>query len=177
MLVSYAPREVAGTVRQAESTGTAPCPGRTLFVGIGSPHGDDQVGWHVALRVAATIDHPQLVVRRAQVPIELLDWLEGSQQLVVCDACRAGGTPGQVRRWNWPADEMLPASWSGTHGLRLPDVLLLAERLGQLPPRVSVWGVEIRDVQPGTEMSNNIQRAVARAARRIARELRRRLSA
>jgi hydrogenase maturation protease len=130
---------------------------RTLVVGIGSPHGDDQAGWLVAERLAddpgigtesvlkgtkASGHCPTVIVRKATSPGELLVWLDGLDRLVICDACRGLGRVGAVREWTWPVHEFADAAWSGTHDLPLPAVLELAQRLRRLPPRVTIWSVE-----------------------------------
>ncbi len=115
---------------------------RTLIVGIGSPHGDDQAGWLVALGLASEIRPRDIDVRQASSPVQLLDWLSGIEQLVICDACRGLGGVGNVRRWDWPARELADAEWSGTHDFSVPAVLDLAESLGQRPRHVVIWTVE-----------------------------------
>lgn len=115
---------------------------RTLIVGIGSPHGDDQAGWQVAERLVGTFDQAEVDVRQIASPAKLLDWLEGVERLVICDACRGLGQVGQVRRWKWPAAELQEVAWSGTHDVSLPAVLRLADRLERLPAEVAIWAVE-----------------------------------
>lgn len=115
---------------------------RTLIVGIGSSHGDDQAGWQVAQRLANDIRDDQVAVRQAASPDRLLDWLDGVEHLVVCDACRGSGAVGEVKRWRWPLPENERTPWSSTHGLTLPAVLQLIEQLGRLPPHVVIWTVE-----------------------------------
>ncbi|MGI9427921.1 MAG: hypothetical protein ACR2NM_04645, partial [Bythopirellula sp.] len=99
---------------------------RTLIVGIGSPHGDDQAGWLVAERLATDLDHDNIAVRKATSPVQLLDWLDSIDRLVVCDACRGLGDVGELRRWLWPSPELADGSWSGTHDFSLIAVLQLA---------------------------------------------------
>ncbi|NQV27429.1 MAG: hydrogenase maturation protease [Rhodopirellula sp.] len=124
---------------------------RTLLVGIGSRHGDDQIGWLVAesLRpvTAANVD-----VRQASTPSQLLDWLDGVDRLIVCDACqRYGGSclenddvkkNSSLHRWEWPTLEVSSLRSAGSHAFGLPQVLQLAERLNRLPPVVVVFGIE-----------------------------------
>ena len=95
-------------------------PFRTLVAGIGSPHGDDQAGWLVADRLTRELHRDDVAVRKATSPTELLNWLDGTERLIVCDACCGLGNAGDVRRWPWPHDELFNAAWSGTHDLPLP---------------------------------------------------------
>jgi hydrogenase maturation protease len=115
----------------------------SLLVGIGSPHGDDSVGWVIARRVANRVGN-SLQVRCARTPSELLDWLEGIDTLEICDALASEAAVGSVSCWQWPAPEIERAPFSGSHDLSLPAVLALAEGLGRLPLRVRIWGVGIK---------------------------------
>ncbi len=84
-------------------------PPQTLFVGLGSPHGDDQIGWLIADRLAAERGLPGTVaVRKAAIPLDLLDWLEGVDCLHVCDALQGPTTFGEVQRWEWADASLSP---------------------------------------------------------------------
>lgn len=142
----------------------------TLLVGVGSPHGDDQIGWEVAKRIQGT-HHKEMTVRLARTPSDLLDWLEGVDHLVICDACRGAGKVGSMHHWTWPTSELDTLRWSGTHNVSLPAVLALAEQLGKLPTSVIVWAIEVGTVQPGDVLSMNARSAIATAVDLICRDL------
>lgn len=115
----------------------------TFIVGIGSPHGDDQAGWLVAERLAEMFGRREdVAVRKATSPAEILAWLDNTDRLIVCDACRGLGRVGKVKRWTWPDRQLVDATLSGTHDLSLPATLRLADRLDRLPQSVAVWSVE-----------------------------------
>lgn len=137
-----------------------------LLVGIGSPHGDDRVGWEIARRVGERLGSA-LVVRCARTPAELLDWLEGIDTLEVCDAVAGELPAGSVRCWQWPAPEIERAPFRGSHDLALPAVLALAERLGRLPPRVRIWGVGIDPPSVCDALSPDVAAAVPAVVGRI----------
>jgi hydrogenase maturation protease len=138
-----------------------------LFVGIGSPHGDDQVGWLVIDELA----HQNVgECRRAQTPLQLLDWLDGVDELVLCDGVRSALRIGQVECWAWPTPAIREVCFQGTHDLSLPATLELAETLGRLPPKVCIWGVQIGDAAPNAAISSDIERRVPEIAQRIHEE-------
>jgi hydrogenase maturation protease len=61
--------------------------GATLIVGIGSPHGDDQIGWRIAEALMAE-HRVGWIIRTARSPTDLLAWLDDKvERLVICDAC------------------------------------------------------------------------------------------
>lgn len=147
-------------------------PPRTLIVGLGSPHGDDQAGWLAARRLAAD-RRPggDVEVREAAAPTDLFDWLDGAARLVVCDACVGSGPLGTVRRWTRSELRSAAVRGSGTHQVPLPAVLALAERLGRLPSRVAVWTVEAAATAPGDELSSAVEAALPRLVAAIEQEL------
>ncbi|MBX3422276.1 MAG: hydrogenase maturation protease [Pirellulaceae bacterium] len=112
-----------------------------LVVGVGSTHGDDRLGWEVARILAAKPDL-SVIVRSAQTPLDLLNWLEGVTDLQVVDACISKGTPGSVRQLKFPNDQLDDFRWAGTHDFDLKATLELAEAVGQLPASVTIWAVQ-----------------------------------
>jgi hydrogenase maturation protease len=142
-----------------------------LAVGIGSHHGDDQVGWRIAeeLQRHAPAD---ISVRLARAPADLLDWLPVGS-LVLCDGCQGSGPTGCVRGWSWPdAPPSRDLQWSGTHQFGLVEVLVLAETLRLLPPRVAIWTVEVASVVPAAPLSAQVAAAVPVVVAAMRHELR-----
>jgi hydrogenase maturation protease len=145
-----------------------------LFVGIGSPHGDDQAGWTIAEGLLQDVDSSgDIIVRRASVPLDLIDWLDGIDCLHVCDACQGDAPPGTLHRWEYKA--ATPAASdrqreprgrecfaslrsTGSHDFGLIAVLELADRLGRLPSQVVVWCIEGRRFEIGQTLSPEIVR-------------------
>lgn len=142
----------------------------TLVVGLGSAHGDDQLGWQVVGHLAAAIADPSVSIRAARSPAELLDWLEGFERLIVCDACQGLGSPGAVRAWRWPDVPRGALRIAGTHDLGLADALALADRLRRLPAETIIYGVEAADCDPGSPPSEAITAAAFRLAAMIVRD-------
>ncbi len=143
----------------------------TLLVGIGSPHGDDRLGWVIAGRVAA-LAHGSFSVRCAQAPAQLLDWLDGIEQLEICDTVASSADVGTLYCWQWPAREIEQAAFYSSHDLSLPSVLAIAETLGRLPPRVRIWGVSIAQGGSRESLSPQAAAAVPNAVDHICRALR-----
>jgi hydrogenase maturation protease len=130
----------------------------TLVVGIGSPHGDDRVGWEIADAIGRQTGG-SIATRCARTPAELLDWLEGVERL------------DTVHCWRWPADELEQAPFRTSHGLSLPAVLSLAETLGRLPLQVRIWGVSIDAPATFDALSPALAAAVPGIAQRVCQGL------
>ncbi len=143
----------------------------TLIVGLGSPHGDDRVGWHVAERLAASIGAAARV-KVAADPTTILDWLDGVTTLHICDACQTFREPGTIHCWRWPRIEHgNTQSTCGSHGVSLQAVLSLAECMGWLPARVKIWAVEMAAAESLAATSAAALAAADRLAQQIAKEV------
>jgi hydrogenase maturation protease len=114
----------------------------TRIICIGSPHGDDRVGWQLAARLAERPELPAEVFSVAQ-PSLIWQYLPNCSQLIVVDALVAGEIPGTVVRWQWPEPRIIMPRQLSTHGMGLGAVLELAQQLGRLPPTVILFGLEI----------------------------------
>lgn len=151
---------------------------KTLFVGIGSAHGDDRAGWEIGdqlrVQIAETVD-----VRQASTPSQLLDWLEGVDRLIVCDACQArprsadcpSNDSASVHRWEWPTSQVETLRSADSHSFGLPQVLQLAERLGNLPSQVIVFAIEASSFDAFSELSPEVTAALPDLISGIAGEM------
>jgi hydrogenase maturation protease len=143
----------------------------TLLVGLGSSHGDDAVGWRIADRMASAA-LPGVCVRRANTPLDLLDWLAGLDCLVVCDACESLDAVGTVYDWRWPTGAIEPRPGGGSHAVDLVPVLQLAERLGRLPADVRIYAVAGKQFQPGEALSPALEAGLPAIVDRLIGDLR-----
>lgn len=131
---------------------------------IGSPFGDDRVGWLAAERLATQAfvrDNPDRVrVRQLDRPGSLLiaEFVERASVILI-DALRSGAAPGTIHRLNVEALCALPVSIS-SHGLGVAQAVGLARQLGCLPGRLVCFGVEIAGDAPGHAVSAAILAAV-----------------
>ena len=80
----------------------------SLIVGLGSPHGDDQLGW-----VAIDLLRPRLPAgtsaHKVRGGLELIECLDGHDAAVVIDAASPAGRPGSIRSFTWPCPELVNA--------------------------------------------------------------------
>ncbi len=141
-----------------------------LFVGLGSHHGDDQVGWKVAEAVA----HAGLMpARQAAIPVDLLHWLEGVEELYLCDACSSQQPSGTVHRLTWQNGfpQVMALRSSNTHQMQLSEVLQLATSLNLLPARVILFAVEGKDFCAGQALSPRAEQARSVILQQLLQEL------
>lgn len=155
-----------------------------LVIGLGSPNGDDQAGWHVIDRLKTQV--PQSCqLRRAKVPHELLDWIDDVDEVIIVDACQAdsqieGGNAalqyhlqvenGSIELHSDSVDDAvaLPSiRSSNTHQMDLGSVLRLACRLKQQPPQFTLWTIPGQAFGPADSISPQCSAEVGRCADQI----------
>lgn len=155
--------------------------GTVLFVGLGSAHGDDQIGWQVSQALASqNTAEFGIAIRKAASPSDILDWIAEIERLHVVDACVAADPIGTVHRFEYdrsPGDnqkvlpELQRLRSNSTHQLSLAAALDLAATLGQLPSQVVVHAVCGRNFQPGAAVSSTLEEKLPEIATSIWSEL------
>ncbi len=157
----------------------------TLIVGIGSEHGDDRVGWIVADELRRQlIANSNVKVRTATVPLDLMDWLDGVDELQICDACESSGGDEEVHRFAWNDQSFVAGSFvagyqgvfterraSGTHGFGVVEVLKLLEAMGQLPKSVVIWAIPGQLFDVNSQLSPRTGESVRHVVEKILSEL------
>ena len=131
------------------------------ILGLGGPHGDDQLGWIAVDRLKPLVPEG-VCVRRLRSAADLTDGCGDCERIVVIDACLDQGPSGARRQWHWPDKQLEPLTFSGTHDLGLAAALALAEQLGRLPADTSVWSISARRPAPdggdfGVPLSPEVQ--------------------
>ena len=143
--------------------------GADRVLGVGSPHGDDAVGWRVVemLRRRSGVSAHLAAVE----PTQVLDHLGGCRRLILVDACRSNQPAGTVIRLQWPDAMLRSRPRRSSHGMDVADSLALAETLGWLPPEVIVWSVEVGRCEPGQDLTPEVRRALPELERQVLQDL------
>ena len=169
---------VANSKRKAEpgsgpssSSTTADPVAPVVVVGLGSPHGDDQVGWRVIelLQRQENLPAKAIVVREGS---DLVTNLEGCRRLIIIDACRSGSQIGSITQLRWPDPQIVEDSHRSMHGMTASQAMRLAEQLGRVPASVEVFAVEIGECLPGRGLSPAVLDAAIEVESLILTELR-----
>ena len=115
---------------------------RAKVIGIGSPFGADRIGWRL-VEALRTGDFPHVVFEQLDRPgAALLDHLDGVAHGVLIDAMQGGGAVGEVRALC--LDEVIAQNrLLSSHGFGVGQCLALGQALGRLPPRLTIFGVEV----------------------------------
>ena len=140
------------------------------IIGVGSPHGDDQVGW---MAIEMLQQEPSVNARLCAVgdPVDILERASGVRRLWIVDACRSGSEPGQIIRMEWNSDGISEQQWQSTHRISLMETLQLADTLGRLPDEVIVYGIEIAQCLPQSQVCTAVTAALPQLVGMIRSEL------
>lgn len=129
-------------------------------VGIGSPFGDDRLGWEVAQQVAAEVkDLPVTVEVRDRPGAGLLKSMQGGDSVLLIDAVRGGGLPGTL--YQLGLQQLLQANnnAASTHEFGVAAAVQLAHRLGHLPTSLILFGIEPLWLE-GEQLSQAVSEAI-----------------
>ena len=172
---------------------------RTLVVGIGSSHGDDQAGWKV-IEQLERLQLPGIELRQATVPHDIVDWLSGNIALHIIDGCLSNDVvnhsedlphqrfemvedaKGQVsslrfmdsrQRQSATAIDQppLPLRSAGSHQIDVFTVLELAACLKRLPKHVVLWAIPGKHFGPGNGITTGCKNAIASCVEHLSQEL------
>ena len=132
----------------------------TLVVGLGSPYGDDQVGWIACEQLKKELGHLQKIafVTTDRSGLDWLSRISEAGQVVFIDAMRSGEIPGTIRKidlntaqWNKSAASL------SSHGISLNDAIEVAQSLGDFPEVSSVWAIEIDQCNIDSDLSEPVK--------------------
>jgi hydrogenase maturation protease len=90
----------------------------------------------------------------------------------VIDAVSSNSPPGTVHRLD-PVSARIPPGFFhySTHAFSIAEAVELARALGQLPPRMVIFGIEGKDFSAGTNVSPEVRKGVREVTDRLAGEI------
>ncbi len=138
---------------------------------VGSPHGDDRIGWEFAATFQQESEFLGVKLVRLRTPIEMLHHLTGGEAAIIVDACQSGQKVGSLFRYDWPAIELEVQGGTFSHGFDVQEVLLLAKSLNVLPEKVILWAVEVRKCNPGDPLSSAVEQAIPKLVEEVRGEI------
>lgn len=147
-------------------------------LGIGSPFGDDQVGFRV-IEILKQNDslakYPPSLLKISSEDrpgARLLELMHGAKIIFLIDAIKTGtgALPGTVHRYqNNEIDTMKPILSS--HGINLPQVLGLGRLLHDFPETVILYGIEITEISFSNELTGDLEHAANKLAKLLEEQI------
>lgn len=148
--------------------------GDTLVIGLGNTlRGDDGVGMRIAgLLASHMLPEGVEVVQGGTRGLELVNWMEGWQRVIIIDAAEVGEEPGGFARFTLADGHLLGDDQHlSIHAAGLRDALLLAEVLDVLPEEVIVFGVQPARLDWDDTLSPEVEAAVPKILNSVLGEL------
>ena len=148
---------------------------RIAVLGLGNVlQGDDALGPYVAELLIATYEFPPgVTVLDAGTPgLDLTPYIAGLEALIVVDAVRATGAPGELRSYR--RAELLekpPPQRLSPHDPGLKECLLALELIGQSPGEVLLVGVIPGTVETSVGLTAAVKEGVPGVAAAVLAEL------
>ncbi|STX43998.1 hydrogenase expression/formation protein [Legionella donaldsonii] len=147
-----------------------------LILGIGSPFGDDRLGWEVvqglqkkkALQGYST---QQLQFMACDRPgLNLLDWMQQAKTVFLIDAVRTGAKAGSLL---YLENEEIKTinSIQSTHEFGLANTIEMGKILNLLPNKLVLYGIEINELKFQFEITEPIRAAIQALITRIEKDI------
>jgi hydrogenase maturation protease len=141
----------------------------TIILGIGNVLlKDEGVGCHVAHALEEILLPNTKVIDGGTSPNILLP--EDTDKLIVVDAAKGGGMPGEVYRFSLDDMALEQKSFLSLHDIGLIDNLLLMRLLHNTGETIII-GVEPKEIEWGLELSPELQERIPQIVESILAEL------
>jgi hydrogenase maturation protease len=149
---------------------TWPAPIR--IVGLGSPHGDDALGWEVVRILREQLgNRPGIESHLAGGSQRLLELLDGRGTLVLIDAAQSGAPPGTIHCFEWPDPRFEVMRTCSTHDLKVDEALWLAQTLAIAPGHVIIFALEIESTEHERQLGQGVRKGLQELVELIGAEL------
>jgi len=100
----------------------------------------------------------------------LVDFITQASKVVIVDAVKAGGRPGDIYCFGLEDFETEDSPKTSLHDITLKDVFAMAKKLGPLP-KIRIIGIEPKSIDYGTELSAEISRLLPKIAELALKEM------
>jgi hydrogenase maturation protease len=149
--------------------------GQTLIVGVGNPLlGDEGVGWHIVENLSQMVMPDDVRILDCGCDLlNLASCIDKPRRIIVVDAIRAGGKPGQIHTFNLDELDAIQTQKASAHQLQIVDTLRL---LKQTYPclaccKITVMGIEPGALELSTELSEEVNKSIANLTRLVLEEI------
>jgi hydrogenase maturation protease len=144
-----------------------------VVIGIGNLlKQDDGIGVHAVRYLAGKLPEDVELLEGSTYAADLLPALEGRRLAVIIDGIDAGEEPGSVFRLS-PGDisARRGADSISVHDFGVGELLASARLLEQSPGAVVILGVQIKGLETGAELSEELVRALPSLHRLVLEEV------
>ncbi len=145
-------------------------------LGIGSPFGDDQLGWEVIKLLQASqplhhyIPHKLELSHCDRPGLYLLELMRDARCVFLIDAIKTGSKIGTIHCFKNETIEGVGSALS-THSIGMAEAMQMGRALQTLPKTVLLYGLEIGDVRSEWTMTAPIIEAIKALSMRLEQDI------
>jgi len=145
-------------------------------IGIGSPFGDDQLGWEVIKLLEKCLDLNSFPSSQLQLiccdrpGLYLLELMRDANTVFLIDAVVTGAECGTFHRFKNQEIEAIGNPLS-SHALGVAYAIKMGRALDELPPTVILYGIEIGDIHHQSRLSTLIIQAIKTLSKQITNDI------
>jgi hydrogenase maturation protease len=144
--------------------------------GLGSPFGDDQLGWSVVESLQQKPALEPMLADGLQLQVcdrpglLLLELMRGASCVYLIDAVKTGVAVGTFHRFK--NEEIVSITHVlSTHAVGLGETIKIGRALNELPPEIVLYGIEIGDMDYQFKLSLAIQEAIKEVTQQIEKDI------
>jgi len=147
------------------------------IIGIGSPFGDDCIGWEVIKTLKKDIAFNSKYAGRVEVAcadrpgLRLLELINGADFVILIDAVKSHEYLGKVIRLSGEELTRFQHCLS-SHGFGLMDAIKLGEVLGMMNAKIIFFGVEVENVTGLGALSSELIAVLEPVCEKVKKEIR-----
>jgi hydrogenase maturation protease len=143
-----------------------------VVIGIGNLlQGDDGVGVHAVRYLEGKLPQGVTLVEGGVYGLDLLPYLEGHGKAVFIDAIEAGDEPGAIFRFSPREVQMQPTVSMSLHDFGLRELIAAARLLDQCPEDIIVIAVQVKTMETGMELSDEVRGSLPDVHRLVMEEI------
>ena len=132
---------------------------KVAVLGIGSPHGDDQIGWVLVDELQKLSPHPDMYWEKVSAPVSsLVNQLSAYDYILAIDAAEIARAPGEsVLIQNAAGALEQQESLVSSHSMGLLESWQLARALNMKLPTISLFLVQMEQSEPMKPISASLE--------------------
>ena len=136
---------------------------RTIIVGVGNLLlKDEGIGIHAARALQEAGLSPEVEIIDGGTSPDFVSYVRKDDTLVIIDAVKAGGEPGEVYRFTPEDVEAQSHEALSLHELGVMNSLRMMRLGGSQPRKVVIIGVEPEEIAPGLELTSCLAKVLPR---------------
>lgn len=141
-----------------------------LIIGVGNEYrSDDAIGLLVVRALQARKLPNTSVIEATGEGTALLEAWKGAEAVILVDAVTSRAPAGTIHQLDAQSGPISPELFSlSTHAFSVAEAVELARVLGDLPQRLTIYGIEGKHFVAGMGLSPEVERAAQEAVESIA---------